>query len=182
MSEILDRYRSIATTFGARIAGVTAGQWDAATPCSEWTVRDLVTHVVNTNRRILANATGEAAVEPDPTGDLGVQYAEATGAILDALGNPDLAGKTVGGMFGEQSFEQLVSRLGCADLLLHTWDLARATGQDETLDAHACEVALEFLTPLDEGIRRPGGFSPKLDAPADATVQARLLAFCGRAL
>lgn len=180
MSEILDRYRTIATTFGARIAGIAADQWEAATPCSEWNVRDLVTHVVGTNRRILANATGDAALDPDPSGDLGVQFAEASGAILDAVGNPETAGKTVGGMFGEQPFERLVSGLGCADLLLHTWDLARATGQDETLDEHACAVALEFLTPLDEGIRRPGGFSPKLDAPADATVQARLLAFCGR--
>ena len=72
-----------------------------------------------------------------------------------------------GGMFGEQTFESLVCRLLCADTLLHTWDLARATGQDDRLDPAAVAAALEFLGPLDEAIRRPGGFAAKIEpAPA----------------
>ena len=83
-------------------------------------------------------------------------------------------------MFATQSFEQLASRPLGADLLLHTWDLARATGQDERLDPASVTAALEFLTPIDEAIRRPGGFAPRLEAPPGADEQGRLLAFCGR--
>ena len=84
------------------------------------------------------------------------------------------------GVFGEQPFESLVGRLLCTDTLIHTWDLARATGQDDRLDERAVEKALEFLTPIDEAIRRPGGFAPKLSPPPGADVQARLIAFAGR--
>ena len=84
-------------------------------------------------------------------------------------------------MFGEQPFESLVGRLLCADTLIHTWDLARATGQDDRLDEEAAERALDFLTPIDDAIRGPGGFAPKLKAPPGADARARLLAFTGRA-
>ncbi len=62
----------------------------------------------------------------------------------------------------------------------HTWDLARATGQDERLDPEGVSTALTFLVPIDEAIRRPGGFAAKIDPPAGADEQTRLLNFCGR--
>jgi uncharacterized protein (TIGR03086 family) len=83
-------------------------------------------------------------------------------------------------MFGEQPFESLVGRLLCTDTLIHTWDLARATGQDESLDPGAVAKAIEFLAPIDDAIRRPGGFGPKIDSPPDAGNQTRLLNFTGR--
>ena len=85
-------------------------------------------------------------------------------------------------MFGEQSFESVVSRLLCSDTLFHTWDLARATGQDEELDQDAVAKSLEFLTPMDEAIRRPGGFAPKIDPAAGVDLQTRWLNFGGRAV
>ena len=86
-------------------------------------------------------------------------------------------------MFGEQPFESLVGRLLCADTLFHTWDLARATGQDEQLDPRrSTSAAPSSSTPLDEAIRRPGGFAPKIEPPPDADEQTRLLNFGGRAV
>ena len=66
MSEILDRYRSIATTFGARIAGITAGQWDETTPCSEWNVRDLLNHVIGGGHMFTAGLRGQAMGDGAP--------------------------------------------------------------------------------------------------------------------
>jgi uncharacterized protein (TIGR03086 family) len=83
-------------------------------------------------------------------------------------------------MFAEQSFESLLGRLLCADTLVHTWDLARATGQDESLDEAAATRALEFLLPIDDSIRRPGGFGQRLEAPPTVDAQTQLLAFTGR--
>jgi uncharacterized protein (TIGR03086 family) len=85
-------------------------------------------------------------------------------------------------MFGEQTFESLVGRLLCTDTLVHSWDLARATGQDEQLDPAAVAASAELLTPIDEAIRRPGGFAPKIDPPGDADEQTQFLCFCGRAV
>jgi hypothetical protein len=60
-------------------------------------------------------------------------------------------------------------------------DLARATGQDDQLDPDAVQRAMEFLEPLDDAIRRPGGFAAKIDPPKGANTQTRFLNFGGRA-
>ncbi|MHB8220103.1 MAG: TIGR03086 family metal-binding protein [Acidimicrobiales bacterium] len=182
MSEIADRYGRVGDGFGARLSGVTPEQWDHPTPCTDWNVRDLVVHVISTHRRVVANLDGAEVAELDPDDDLGARWAEATAAVRSALADPDRARRTVSGMFGEQSFESLVGRLLCADTLFHTWDLARATGQDERLDQQAAGKALEFLAPLDEAIRRPGGFAPKIDSSDGADPQTRLLNFGGRSV
>lgn len=180
MSEIGDRYERVGDGFGTRLSGVAPEQWGNPTPCTDWNVKDLVVHVITTHRRVVANLDGADVPGLDPDDDLGARWAEATGAVRTALADPDRAGQTVSGMFGEQSFESLVGRLLCADTLFHTWDLARATGQDEYLDQLAVGKALEFLAPLDEAIRRPGGFAAKIDSPDGADPQTRLLNFGGR--
>lgn len=180
MSETSERYHRVADAFGARLAAIGADQWEIPTPCSDWKVRDLVVHVIATHRRVVASVDGSTVMEVDPEEDLEAQWAGATGAVRAALSDPAVASKTVAGMFGEQPFESLISRLLCTDTLFHTWDLARATGQDESLDAEAVAKAMEFLEPLDEAIRRPGGFAPKIDPPPGADAQTRLLCFGGR--
>ncbi len=116
-----------------------------------------------------------------PDDDLPAQWSTVSELLLETLRDEARASQTVSGMFGEQPFESLVSRLLCTDTLVHTWDLARATGQAEGLDEVAVAKAMEFLAPLDEAIRRPGGFAPKIEPAQDADAQTRLLNFCGRA-
>ncbi|HLN16128.1 MAG TPA: TIGR03086 family metal-binding protein [Acidimicrobiales bacterium] len=180
MGEVAERYGRVADGFTARLDGVPAGAWSDPTPCTDWTVTDLVGHVIGVHRRIVASLDDTEAAEVDPAGDLGRQWREASGAVRAALGD-ERAEATTSGMFGEQSFESLVGRLLCSDTLLHTWDLARATDQDEHLDPAAVRAAREMLDPLDEALRRPGGFAPKLEPPAGADEQAELLGFSGRA-
>ena len=180
MSEVSDRYARVADGFGARLSPMSGDMWSAPSPCAEWTARDIVVHVINVHRRVRATLGDVSAADVDPDSHLEAQWSSATDAIRTALADEALAAQVVGGMFGEQPFESLVGRLLCSDTLVHTWDLARATGQDDRLDKAACEKAIEFLTPIDEAIRRPGGFGPKLEAPPGADAQARLLAFAGR--
>jgi uncharacterized protein (TIGR03086 family) len=182
MSEVLERYGRVADGFGSRLHRVTPDQWTTPTPCSEWDARNLVAHVITTHRRMVANLDGSPAQESDAAEDVTVQWSEASAAVREALADPERASRMVSGMFGEQSFESLVSRLLCADTLFHTWDLARATDQDEQLDPQAVAKAMEFLAPLDEAIRRPGGFAPKIEPAAGADPQTRLLNFGGRAV
>ncbi|HXP33063.1 MAG TPA: TIGR03086 family metal-binding protein [Acidimicrobiales bacterium] len=182
MSETAQRYATVADAFTARVAGVAADAWSAPTPCTQWTVRDLVAHVVGTHRRVVATVDGTPPEDVDPEGDLASQWRAATAEVRAALGDEARASHVVSGMFGEQSFESLVGRLVCSDTLVHTWDLARATGQDELLDPDAVAKAFAFLTPMDEAIRRPGGFGPKIAPPTDADEQNAFLSFCGRAV
>lgn len=181
MSQTAERYATVAQGFGTRLVAVPSDRWEAPTPCTEWTVRDLVTHVIATHRRVLATLDGTEPPDVDPAGDLAAAWDAASVDMAQALADPERASRVIGGMFGEQPFESLVGRLVCSDTLVHTWDLARATGQDERLDPSSVEASLEFLAPLDDAIRRPGGFAPKVATPGDADLQVRLLHFCGRA-
>ena len=182
MSEVGERYGTVAGDFETTLFGVSSESWSAPSPCTEWTARDVAQHVIGTHRQVRA-ALGDVTFEEiEADADLGAAWTSATMSIRGALDDPALAtSKTVEGPFGEQTLETLVGNLLCADTLIHTWDLARATGQNDRLDAVAAEKALEFLLPLDERIRRPGAFAPKMDPPASADAQARLLAFTGRA-
>ncbi len=180
VSESGERYGTIADGFTARVLGVAPGQWAARTPCSEWTVTDLVAHVIRTHQAVLARLDDREPGDVDPDGDLPAQWGAARLDLATAVGDQKRASKIVGGMFGEQSFESLVGRLVCTDLLVHSWDLARATGQDEYLDPAAISASQDFLASIDDAIRAPGGFSAKIDPAPGADDQTRFLNFCGR--
>lgn len=180
VGEERDRYGRVSDGFSRRLEGIPDGQWNVATLCPDWTVRDLVAHVIGVHGRVAATVGGLSPPDLGPHGDLAPQWQSATAAVAGALEDPARAGTRVRGMFGEQPFETLVGGLVCADTLFHTWDLARATGQDERLDTEAMAAALRFLEPLDDAIRVPGGFGPKLDTPPGADEQVRFLAFGGR--
>jgi uncharacterized protein (TIGR03086 family) len=182
VSETAHRYRRVSSGFTARIVNVTSDQWSSPTPCPEWTVRDLVAHVIGTQRGVMARVKRGEPVEVDRDGDLSAQWFDASRAMAEAVGDEALASTMVGGMFAEQSFESLVGRLVCTDLLVHTWDLARATRQDESVDPGAVSRAEEFLVPVDDAIRVPGGFAPKVTPSPHADDQTRFLNFCGRAV
>jgi uncharacterized protein (TIGR03086 family) len=85
---------------------------------------------------------------------------------------------------GPSSFAQQIDMICTPDVLIHTWDLARAAGLDETLDAG--EVArgaaeVDAMPPeVDEAMRSSGHYGPRVAVPDDADAQTRLLAFMGR--
>lgn len=74
----------------------------------------------------------------------------------------------------------MIGRLLCGDTLVHTWDIARSTGQDETLDPVGVSHAFAMLLPNDEAIRGAGSFGPKIEPPPGADEQTRFLCFLGR--
>jgi uncharacterized protein (TIGR03086 family) len=180
MTEVSDRYRTVADGFAARLDGMTPDAWEAQTPCTDWTARELVVHVVNTHHQVRSTLGDVAAEKADEDGDLVAQFRDASASISDALGDEEKASTTISGMFGEQPFESLVGRLLCADTLVHTWDLARGTNQAEDLDPAAVAASYSFLEPIDEAIRRPGGFAAKITPAAGADEQTVFLNFCGR--
>jgi len=180
MSEHAERYARVAAGFGARVDRIGHDQWDAATPCPAWTVRDLVGHVVAVHRAIIAGADVTPAPPPAADADLAAAWHRATAAVTTALRDPARAAAPTTGRFAPMPFEQLVGMLGCFDTLVHTWDLARAIGADERLDADAITFSFDALRPNDDAIRGDGAYGPKLEPPPDADEQTRFLAFLGR--
>jgi uncharacterized protein (TIGR03086 family) len=180
MSQDAERYERVARGFTARVSEVQADQWDNPTPCAEWTVRDLVSHVVDTNRHVLSKLDGSEPAPADAAGDLVAQWTAVSGDVLAAAQDPERGPKVVMGFTHEAPFESLVGGLACSDTIIHTWDLARATGQDEQLDQDAIAHSQALLEGFGEGIRRPGAFGAALPTSPDADDQTRFLHFTGR--
>lgn len=181
MSEGADRYARVSSGFTERLEGVGPDQWRRSTPCDEWTVRGLVAHVIDTQRHVLG-LLGGPVTPADPDGDLPAQWAEASTSLLDAVRDPARSDIEVQSFAGPTRFSNLVGDLACADMVVHTWDLARATGQPETLDVGAVEHCAGVIARFGEAMRRPGGFGPPVDCPADADPQSRFLSFAGRSV
>src|SRR4029079_8719215 len=81
---------------------------------------------------------------------------------------------------GEVPLPQAVSQFFTADVFMHTWDLARATGQDDTLDPERCAVMLAGMEPMEGPMRASGQYGPRVEVPTDADVQTKMLGFIGR--
>jgi uncharacterized protein (TIGR03086 family) len=86
----------------------------------------------------------------------------------------------VDGPTGKMPAGEIIGSFVTMDLLVHTWDLARAIGADERLDEDSVRRCYELLQPMDAMIRQPGVFGPKLDPPGGADVQTAFLYFLGR--
>jgi uncharacterized protein (TIGR03086 family) len=180
VSQDTDRFELVAAGFDRRVRAVPAGQWDAQSPCDDWKARDVVAHVVTNYRSMAAQAMGGASRPMGVDEDPAEAWTDAYGQMQDLLGDPEMLSKTVSGPTGPTSVEQIVGALVAMDTHIHTWDLARAVGGDDRLDPDVVRFARGIMEPMDEMIRRPGVFGPKLEPPAGADEQTQLLYFLGR--
>lgn len=173
-------YDRIANRFGELLDRCPADRWAAPSPCPGWSARDVAAHVIRNHRRALAGLDGTAYAAPAADEDIRRAWRGAADGVRGALADPDRATQLLGEEFGSITFAEFIRRMACADTLIHSWDFARATGQDETLDADGVAVAIEMLVPEDELIRMPGAFGGKIATVAGADDRTRLLNFLGR--
>lgn len=172
--------------FGRLLRDVEPDQWGRPTPCREWTVRDLVNHVTVQERWLALLLGGASAVsvgdrlDGDQLGDDPVLAFKGAAADADeALHTSGTLDATVTLWSGTAPARHLVSQLAM-DLVVHSWDLARATGADEHLPALLVSFALRELSAYADRLAPSGLFDPPLPVAEDADSQTRLLALTGR--
>lgn len=174
---IADRHRRIAADFAERVRATT--DWDAPSPVAEWRARDVLDHLLTWLPGFLA--AGGVALSDDHDDDPVAAWAQRSERVQELLDDPERAGAVYSHeRVGTMPVEQVLDRFYIADIFMHTWDLARATGQDATLDADFCAALVEGMQPIDDMMRASGQFGPKVDVPVDADPQTRLLGFIGR--
>lgn len=140
------------------------------TPCSDWTVSDLVDHVVQALWRFATMVRGEQVDWAAPTPhaeDPVAAYQENAQALHAAL--------------AERPDAQPGADWHCAEIAVHTWDLATALGRStDTFDAEVAERGRAFmLASLNDDNRSPA-FGPETRPPEEADAYTRIAAFAGR--
>jgi uncharacterized protein (TIGR03086 family) len=153
------------------LADVNQDQLTLPTPCPDWEVGQVISHLTqDVDRFIDAVKGGEPdwSIRPGSvSGDWAADFRSAATGLIDAWedkGSADPPGPV----------------WQAAEIAIHTWDLARATGQDRELDADVAEQALAFMSNALTPENRGDSFADQLDAPEDAPAYDRLAAFAGR--
>lgn len=178
-SDPADRHREVAAGFTARVQG--ASDWGAPAPVDGWRARDVVAHLVEWFPGFLESATGlKLEGGPPPQEHPVAAWQVHADAVQRVLDGPEAQTPFKHPMVGEMPLPTAIDRFYTADVFMHTWDLARATGQDERLDEDTCAQMLAGMEPMDELLRQSGQYGPRVQVPDDADVVTRLMAFIGR--
>ncbi|MCH8847836.1 MAG: TIGR03086 family protein [Chloroflexi bacterium] len=183
MGELYVRAMRSAARF---VSGVPEGAWHDPTPCTEWDLRVLVNHITYENLWAAELFPGKTMAEvgdrfegdvlgDDPIGAFNRSVEAATAAVsapgaMEAVTHLSF-GDTPGSEYAKQLF---------GDMLIHGWDVAKASRQDAALDAALVDMGLplaEEVASLPEG---NGAFAARVPVPGDAPAQTRLLALMGR--
>lgn len=183
-----ERFRRVAREMTRTIARVPAASWANPSPCAGWTARDVVRHLVEwvPGPGFLLGAF-DVATPPIPSvdDDPASAWAVVRDAVQGALDDPEVAARVRDcGPPGQMSLEAAVEMTCTPDVLVHTWDLARATGLDVVLDAELLArqaAAIGEIPPVvDDAMRSSGHFGPRVEVAEDADATTRVLAFFGR--
>ncbi|MEO3827554.1 TIGR03086 family metal-binding protein [Actinomadura sp. B10D3] len=175
-----ERHRQVAGVFTDRVLGTRS--WDVPSPVADWTARDVVRHLTDWFPGFLASGAGidlprGPSVDEDPVEAWRV-HSDGVQALLDDPETPDR--KLTNPHIGSLPLDTAIDRFYTADVFMHTWDLSRATGQDDGLDPDFCAQLLDGMRPIEDVLRSSGQYGPHVDVPADADVQTQMLGFIGR--
>jgi len=170
---------------GTTIERVDPSQFDDPTPCAEFDVRALLNHVIGGNYRFVAIARGEAGAAVPATGDFVTDdavtpYRESAAALSQAWADPSVLERTAHMPFGDFPGEFALG-IHIVEAVVHSWDLAKATGQPTELDPVLCDAAWQRSKDIDDTFRGPGRpFGPAVATPPDATATEKLMGWLGR--
>jgi len=168
----------------ALVAGVPDDALERPTPCADYTVGDLIDHVAEGARAFTAAAVKRPLAPPaEPSAaNLGPDWRQRTVADVRALGaawqDPDAWTGTTGAG-GVEMPGDVAGLVGLDEMLVHGWDLARATGQPGGYDGPGLDEVLATVNHFRaSGI--PGLFGDEVPVPADAPMLDRVLGASGR--
>ena len=179
-------FRRAVAEFDARVRQIADHQWQAATPDEDWAVRDLVNHLAGEDLWAPLLLAGSTIAEVGDRFDGDVLGAEPTAAWMLASAGAVRAVEGDGAMdrivhlsFGDFPGSEYTLQL-FADHLIHAWDLARAIGADERLDARLVASCANWFEAMEDAYRGAGAIAARPPVPGDADAQTLLLARFGR--
>lgn len=182
---LIDRVNASNEIFRGVVANVGPDQWDAPTVNDDWDVRGVVNHIISGS--IWTNTIGSGNGSDWPEGDhIGSDepwraHQAQHDAMLQVFDDPEAWNQTMQGPFGELPAGEVLSfREG--ELLHHSWDIAKATGQSTDIAPAASEAMLAGMRVAFGEYDRTGWdtYKPELLVADDAPAMDRLAAFLGK--
>jgi uncharacterized protein (TIGR03086 family) len=167
MDDIVGLHLAVCQRFGEAVAAAN-GKWDRPSPCEAWDARAVLEHVIGFHDVLVLRPLG---CKPDrPREDPQARWRLTYDSLRAAFGS---------GRATQLDESRLIPNL-TRDVLVHTWDLARAVGADDRLDPAWCELFCAGLPDDPHALAATGMFSAPVATGDETDTQARLLARLGR--
>ena len=163
----------------AAVLDRTHGQWDAPTPCEEWTVRDVVAHTIETERDFLQQRGFDLPSSPSLE-DPASAWREHAAAVVAVLERPGVAEQGYHGYFGPTTIGATMADFYGWDLAIHGWDIGVATGQEPTIPEEEAERLSATADGWGPSLYAEGVCRPAVPVDDDASAQDKLLGRLGR--
>ncbi|MFM9372287.1 TIGR03086 family metal-binding protein [Streptomyces sp. Da 82-17] len=184
---LLARHSEALDVFTDRVHQVSDDQWGADTPCTDWSVRDLVNHltaeqlwVPHLVRDGATIASVGTAYDGDVLGDDPVAtWDKAAEGARAAFAEPGALDRSVHLSYGPSPAGHYCGQM-ITDLVVHAWDLSRAIGAEEQLPRPLVDFAVREVSPYAADLAKSGLFGPPVEPPPGADVQTKLLCLLGR--
>jgi uncharacterized protein (TIGR03086 family) len=168
-------YDATATRFSTVVQAVT--DWGTPTPVAEWRARDIVHHLTTWLPELLGSCGVEVPVGAldDPVGSWAVQDAAVRRLLAERAGD-----EITHAFLGTKTIGDLLAQIYIPDVFMHTWDLARSAGLDDSLDPEICREMVTGMEQMEDVIRGSGQFGPRWAGDPGEDPQRQLVAFIGR--
>lgn len=174
---IADTHRAHAATFTRLVEGTT--DWNAPTPVADWRAHDIVEHLTSWLPSMLKGLGVylEEVTATDPV-EAWTDLHTRVQALLD---DPARAQQRVTNFQGDEvALEGLLAQYYLPDVFMHAWDLAKATGQDLTLDPATTQSMVDGMTPVVDMLRTSGQYGDPVVLDESHSLEDRLIALIGR--
>ncbi|MFI5268282.1 MAG: TIGR03086 family metal-binding protein [Chloroflexota bacterium] len=184
--EVLDALDRAAVVTSTVVNGIRADQLSAQTPCTEWDVRSLMSHMAGVCNFFAAVASREPADRPQPGLAEGASRDDAVNKVATAARPAADSWRKPGALDGACQLppgempRQMAVGINLIDLYGHTWDLAKATGQQLPEDPELVSAVWSFAQQIVPGTRQRGAFAAEITVGAEASEMDRLVGFLGR--
>ena len=180
MNRTAQRYDDAARPLTAVLDAAPADAWDRPSPCAGWTAADVVTHLVTTQREFLAQHGVATDVGGPPAGDPAATWREHAAAVAAVIADEDVTGRPFDGYFGPTTVGASFEQFYIWDMLVHRWDLARATGAEAGLTDAELERIDAGADSFGPALHSDGVCGPPIRVASDAGRETRVLARLGR--
>lgn len=141
MTDTLTQYQAALRPLTTIVHAVPPAAWDAPSPCEDWSARDVVRHLVETQRETLTKNGVDLGEAPLFDTDPAAAWTEHTRRVIVALADEDHVQRGIDWFFGPTTIGATIEQFYVWDMYVHRWDLARAAG----LDADLTEAELDRI-------------------------------------
>lgn len=172
-------YRAALHPLSAVVQAVPGSAWDRPSPCADWTAREVIAHIIDTQRDLLTGHGHDLGPAPDLSNP-GAALQHHAEQMLRLVNRDDVVDVTYDGFVGPTTVGATLVQFYVWDMLVHRWDVARATDGDEALSAEELDRIEAGADSFGEALHMDGICGPAVPTPPDADRQVQILGRLGR--